>query len=191
MEIRGEHGVINVRQVWKPIVFAIAIVYFLLDAIFAAVALPLSRWIAAHWAFERIKRWIRSLPPYPTLLLFIVPLIVLEPVKPVAAYLVGTGRIALGLSALAVGEILKLVLVERLFCVSRDKLMSIPAFAWAYGKYSAAKNYLMSLEASQRALRWSRMARNAAQRVAREVRRSTAHSEARDSWCPQEAHERR
>jgi hypothetical protein len=41
---------------------------------------------------------------------------------------------------LVVGEILKLVLVERLFSVSRHKLMSIPAFAWIYWKYSAAND---------------------------------------------------
>jgi hypothetical protein len=39
---------------------------------------------------------------------------------------------------LIVGEILKLVLVERLF-VGRDKLMSIPAFAWIYWKYSGKR----------------------------------------------------
>ena len=38
-----------------------------------------------------------------------------------------------------VGELLKLVLVERLFHLTRDKLMRIPAFAWAYGKYSEVK----------------------------------------------------
>jgi hypothetical protein len=65
------------------IVIAIAIPYFLLDAMFAAVAIPLSRWIAGHWAFARVHRWILSLRPYPTLLLFTVPVIVLEPVKPV------------------------------------------------------------------------------------------------------------
>ena len=70
-----------------------------------------------------------SLRPYPTLLLFIVPLIVLEPVKPVAALLVANTNAALGLSALVIAEILKLVFIERLFSVSRTKLMSIPAFS--------------------------------------------------------------
>jgi hypothetical protein len=172
----------DVKRLTNLLVFAIAVLYFLLDAIFATVALPLSRWIAARWAFERVKRWIRSLPRYPTLALFVAPLIVLEPVKPVAAYLVGTGRAVLGLSALAIAEILKLVCVERLFGVCRDKLLSIPAFAWAYGKYSAAKNYLTSLEAWQFALRCSRLARNAVQRLVLEVRRSTARGNAR--WLP-------
>jgi hypothetical protein len=129
------------------------------------VAIPLSGWIAGHWTFGRVHRWILSLRPYPTLLLFAVPLIVLEPVKPLAVYLVGTGHATLGLSALAIAEMLKPVLIERLFSVSRDKLLSIPAFAWAYGKYSAVKSWPMSFEAWQLVLRWSRIARAAARRL--------------------------
>ena len=92
------------------------------------VARPLAYWIAAHWMLKILRNWIVSLRPHPTLLLFAVPLIVLEPVKPVAAYLAATSHVAMGMVDLVVGEILKLVLVERLFSVSRDKLMSIPAF---------------------------------------------------------------
>ena len=163
-------------------VLAIAVPYFLMDAIFATVAIPLSRWIAAHWAFARIHRWVLSLRPYPTLLLFIVPVIVLEPVKPVAAYLIASHHAALGLSALVIAELLKLVLIERLFSVSRNKLLSIPAFAWAYEKYSAAKDWLMSLEAWQFTLRWSRIARGAAKRLMLQARRNGGDT--RDSWLP-------
>jgi hypothetical protein len=148
-----------VKRTGNFIVFIIAALYFALDAIFATIALPIARWLATQRIFARLHRWILSLGPYPTLVLFLVPLIVLEPIKPIAAYLAGTGHMMHGLLLLTVGEILKLILVERLFCVSRDKLLSIPAFAWAYGKYSAAKAWLTSLEAWQLALRWSRLAR--------------------------------
>ncbi len=147
------------RRAGNFIIFIVAALYFALDAIFATVAIPLARWIGAHWMFARLQRWILSLGPYPTLLLFVLPLIVLEPIKPLAAYLAGTGHVMHGLVLLTIGEILKLVLVERLFSLSRDKLLSIPAFAWVYGKYSAAKAWLTSLESWRLALRWSRLAR--------------------------------
>jgi hypothetical protein len=159
----------GVKRIRNIIVFTIAIVYFLLDGIFATVAIPLSRWIAAHWAFARIHRWVVSLRPYPTLVLFIVPVIVLEPAKPIAAYLVGTGHCIIGLAILATAEILKLVLIERLFSVSRDKLLSIPAFAWCYGKYSAVKTWLTSLEAWRVAMRWCHIARSTIQRSVSEL----------------------
>ena len=161
------------KRVWNLIVFTVAILYFLMDAVFATVAVPLSQWIGANWAFARIHRWIVSLRPYPTLLLFVVPLIVLEPAKPAAAYLVATGHALPGLVVLAIAEILKLVLIERLFSISRDKLLSIPAFAWAYRRYSAAKDWFTSLETWQLAMRWSRDARNAVRSYA-SARRGSA-----------------
>ena len=146
------------NRILKPVIFALAAIYFLVDAIFMTVARPLANWTAEHWIFGSLRVWIASLRPYPTLALFAVPLIVLEPIKPVAAYLAGTGHITTGVIVLAVGEILKLVLVERLFSVSRDKLMSIPVFAWIYGKYWQAKDWLESFEAWQTMRRWMRHA---------------------------------
>jgi hypothetical protein len=152
---------IHVNRILKPMVFLLAAIYFVVDAIFMTVARPLSNWVAEHWVFERLRAWIVSLRPYPTLLLFAVPLVALEPVKPVAAYLVGTGHVAMGMIVLVVGEIVKLVLVERLFSVSRDKLMSIPTFAWAYWKYRTAKDWMASAQAWQTVRRWSLLAQYA------------------------------
>jgi hypothetical protein len=44
----GETARADVKRIRNIIVFTIAIVYFLMDAIFATVAIPLSRWLAAH-----------------------------------------------------------------------------------------------------------------------------------------------
>ena len=93
----------------------VASAYMLVDALFMTVAKPLADWIAKRQIFYGLREWIVSLKPYPTLALFAVPVIILEPVKPVAAYLAATGHIAAGFIVLAVGEILKLVLLERLF----------------------------------------------------------------------------
>ncbi|MFY9952293.1 hypothetical protein [Bradyrhizobium sp.] len=146
------------NRILKSVIFALAAIYFLVDAIFMIVARPFGNRIAEHWIFGSIGIWILSLRPYPALALFAVPLIVLEPVKPVAAYLGGTGHIAVGATVLVIGEVLKLVLVERLFSVSRHKLISIPAFAWTYGRFLRAKEWLESFEAWQTAWRLRRLA---------------------------------
>jgi hypothetical protein len=148
-----------VNRILKAVVFLLAAIYFLVDAIFLTVAKSLANWIAEHWIFEDLRRWIVSLSPYPTLALFALPLVILEPVKPMAVYLIGTGRVAAGLIFLASGEILKLTLVERLFCINRDKLMSIPAFAWTYGKYRGAMKCITSMKAWQVVRRWSLVVR--------------------------------
>jgi hypothetical protein len=150
----------------------VAAIYFLVDAVFMTVARPISNRIAEHWIFGSLRIWIVSLRPYPTLALFAVPLIVLEPIKPVAAYLAGMGHIKIGMIVLVAGEILKLVLVERLFSVSRDKLLSIPAFAWTYGKYCEAKDWLESFEAWQAARRWKLLARYAVRSYVQKVKAS-------------------
>ena len=123
------------KRFFRSAVFILAVIYFLVDAVFLKIATPLARWMARRQVFKRLRKWIGSLRPYPSLALFAVPVILLEPVKPVAAYLISTGQIAAGATILVFGEILKLVIVERLFKLCRRKLLKIPLFAWGYGHW--------------------------------------------------------
>jgi hypothetical protein len=163
----------RVIRIIKPFIVILAAIWFLADAIFSTIAHPLAQWLGEHWVLFRLRAWIRSLRPYPSLALFAVPLIILEPVKPVAAYLAATGHVRMGLVVLVVGEILKLVLVERLFSLNRDKLLSIPAFAWAYGKYRLVMDRLESMEAWQVVRRWSRVARLSIRRTLAQFKASS------------------
>src|ERR1700723_1428722 len=153
-------GRTKLKHILKPFVFLIAAIYFLVDAVFLTIARPIARRLANLWIFDRLRAWIVSLRPYPTLALFMVPVLILEPVKPVAAYLTATGHIAGGVTALLVGELLKLVLIERLFCISRDKLMSIAAFAWCYDRLRQAREWVESSSVWQLARRWNLLFRH-------------------------------
>ncbi|MGY8708147.1 hypothetical protein RAD16_20590 [Bradyrhizobium sp. 18BD] len=156
------------KRILKPLTYILAAIYFLVDAVFMAVARPIARWIGRHFEFRRLRAWIKSLPPYPSLALFSVPVIILEPIKPLAAYLVATGQFLSGVAAFIGCELLKLVLVERLFHLTRDKLMRIPAFAWVYGKFTEMKAWLQATEA------W-----RAVRAVSRAVRDTVARAKAR------------
>jgi hypothetical protein len=160
----------SLSQIFKPFVFLMAAIYFLVDAIFWVIFRPIARWLADHWVFQRLRAWIMSLGPYPTLVLFLVPVLVLEPAKPLAAYLAATGHALSGLAILAVAELLKLLLIERLFRISRDKLMSIPAFAWGFGKYEQARNWTESLNAWQIARGLSSRAKHAVRRYVFDIK---------------------
>lgn len=142
------------KRILKSAVFVLATMYFIVDAVFLTIATPLARWMARQRVFIRLRRWIGSLRPYSSLALFAVPIIVLEPVKPVAAYLIATGQIAAGVTVLAIGEILKLVIVERLFKLCRRKLLKIPLFAWGYGHWRQGVDWIVSMRAWQAARRW-------------------------------------
>jgi len=141
------------NRVLSPVVAVFAAIYFLIDALF----LPPIHWVAERLGrfrlFARLGDWIRSRGPYQTLALFLVPLILLEPVKPVAAYLMASKRFTHGVIVLVVGEILKITIVERLFHIGRAKLMTIPAFAWACNFVMRWLDYLKSLPAWQAVVR--------------------------------------
>jgi hypothetical protein len=155
-------GRVAMKRILKPISYVLAAIYLCVDFIFAGIAKPISNWIARHFEMRRLRGWIRSLPPYPSLALFSVPVILLEPVKFVAAYVAATGNFVVAAVTFAFGELLKLVLIERLFDLTREKLMKISAFAWIYGHYVQAREWIMQSEA-WRAIR--SMSRSALERI--------------------------
>jgi hypothetical protein len=138
----------HVSRVLSPVAAAAAALYFLIDAVFLSavrtIIRPLARALSRLRIFNALAAWLASLGPYPTLVLFLVPVIILEPVKPVGAYLIATSHLVSGVSLIAIGELLKIVIVERLFHFSRDKLMSIPAFARVYNWAEAWLEYFRS-----------------------------------------------
>jgi thiol:disulfide interchange protein len=161
-----------VNRLLKPLIFLLASIYFVVDAVFLTMAKPVADWLADRKIFEGLRGWIISLRPYPTLALFAVPILILEPVKPAAAYLAATGHVAVGVGIFVVGEILKLVLIERLFAVSRNKLMSIAVFAWAYGQYRQIMDWIEATEAWQAVRRWSKIAQYAVRIYLLEIKNS-------------------
>jgi hypothetical protein len=134
-------------RILKPIAYVAAAIYFIVDVLLVGLARPISRWFAANFPMPRLRAWIKSLPPYPCLALFSVPVILLEPVKMIAAYMAATGQFVWAAATFAIGEILKLVLVERLFELTKNKLMKIPAFAWAYRHFVQAKTWIKQSKA--------------------------------------------
>jgi hypothetical protein len=69
----------RVRRFVTPFVMIAAFLYFIIDLLFELFLRPINRWLARNRFFARIADWIESLGPYPTLALFLVPQILLEP----------------------------------------------------------------------------------------------------------------
>src|SRR5712671_4690140 len=133
-------------RVWNTPVFSLATVYFVVDGVLSHVTQPITVWLAKKTLFERVRLWIISLGPYPSLALFAVPVIILEPAKPLSAYLIGTGHFFAGAVTFITAEVLKLTFVERLFQLNRNKLLSIPAFAWGYQYWRRMMDAVESME---------------------------------------------
>jgi len=147
-----------VRQVLKlvlaPIAITLAILYFLVDALVLSLVRPLMRRAAGWPPVARLMTWIAKLGPYPTLVLVLIPVALLEPLKPVAFYLMAKRHhVFAGTLLLAMTEVVKIVMVERLFHLSRPKLMTIRAFAVVYNFTEGWLKYLEALPPWQLALR--------------------------------------
>jgi hypothetical protein len=140
-------------RIWSTPIFAFATVYFIVDGAFSYVTRPITAWLSKKKLLERVRRWVTSLGPYPSLALFAVPVIILEPAKPLSAYLIGTGHFFAGAVVFIAAEVLKLTVVERLFQLNKKKLLSIPLFAWGYGYWRRMMDFLESTTAWRAARR--------------------------------------
>lgn len=125
------------RALIRVPVLVVVTIYFMIDDVVLAAIRPVFAWAAGLRIFQRLQAWIDGLSPYPTLVLFLVPFLALEPPKIIALILLAKGHLALGGTMLAVSHITSIILVERLFHATKPKLLSIPWFAFAYGKVKA------------------------------------------------------
>jgi hypothetical protein len=127
------------RALRAPIV-VVAVAIVLIDDAFRAVVLPAVRALATLQPVRRVEAAVATLPPYATLALFLIPLGIIEPLKIYGLFLFGQGRWIAGTLTFVVAKVVGLALAERLFAISRDKLLSIGWFAWCYRKLVAIKD---------------------------------------------------
>lgn len=132
------------RTIVRPAVVAAALIYFLIDALFLSLVRPIGRWLMALAVVRRLQAWIDGINRYAALALFLVPLALLEPVKPLGFYLIARDRRVLGLCILVAGELVKVTLLDRVFQMTKPKLMTFPWFAWCYAQWTAIAERIRS-----------------------------------------------
>ena len=138
------------RRLGWAILYAIAAVYFTVDLAFLSFIRPLRRRLLGG---GRIHGWIDGLNRYAALSLVLVPLAILEPVKPLGFYLTAKGHLVTGGSLIAMGEIVKVTLVEQVIEITKPKLLSFHWFAWMYSHWEAVLDRLRSIRAWQ-SIKW-------------------------------------
>ena len=103
---------------------------------------PLARALGrlARWpAVGRLERRVASLGPRVALAVLFVPAIALLPIKIGALWLMGLGRVAIGLAVLVLAKFLGTAVVARLFQLTQPQLMRLRWFARLYGRWMAWK----------------------------------------------------
>lgn len=109
--------------------------------VFAPLVAALVALIPLEHLKERIARFLDRLPPYPTLLIFLIPLVVSEVVKAFAIVLFARHLIISGAFVYLLGEIIRFALVAYLFNLCREKLLSIPWVKWTYDQFVRAHHW--------------------------------------------------
>lgn len=103
---------------------------------------PLARllaWIGRLPGLRWIEGWIRRLPPYGALALFVLPALTLMPIKIVALYFLREGHTVLGVSMIVVAKVAGTAITARLFMLTQPTLMRLAWFARWFGRWMAWK----------------------------------------------------
>ena len=103
---------------------------------------PLTAWAArlAKWPpIARLEARIRAVQSRWALLLFLVPALLLFPIKLLALWLIHKGSAALGIGVIVAAKLLGTALVGRLFILTEAQLMQVMWFARAIGWWRETK----------------------------------------------------
>jgi hypothetical protein len=93
----------------------------------------------------QIEALILRLPPTGALFIFLVPSVVLIPIKLVALYFISSGHALLGVSTVIAAKIAGTALVARLFKLTKPKLLRFGWFAWLYGHITEFKRRIYNV----------------------------------------------
>jgi len=135
----------GLRSVGRVIILVIALVYFVIDALFLRLVRPLRQRFMRLAVVKRTRAWVRTLHPYPSLCLLLVPWVILEPIKPIGLILFHRHHHLAGTLVFIIGELLKLAIFDQLFEMTKPKLMTLHWFAWCYNTWHSAIVYIRSL----------------------------------------------
>lgn len=151
----------------RPLLVFLAVL-FLLEAWLWRRLGPLVDWCAAHIPFARLKaalaHWARRLPPYGALVLFLIPLALVEPLNVAAVWAFAHGHWSLGAASLLFEKLVGVGLMAFVYGACEPQLQAIGWFSRLVRLCVLAKAWadreVAPLKARIRALR-ARMARQA------------------------------
>ncbi|MBA3057921.1 MAG: hypothetical protein KJ614_15210 [Gammaproteobacteria bacterium] len=113
---------------------------------------PLQRalaWVGRLPGLRWLERRIQALPPYAALTLFLLPTVLLLPVKLLAVWFIGQGQVLSGTLVILLAKLVGTALVARLFRLTQPALMQLAWFARLYTPWIDWKEgLLMQVRAS-------------------------------------------
>jgi hypothetical protein len=131
----------------------------------------------ARWPpLARLERLIAHAPPRVALVLFLVPALLLFPIKLVALWAIHAGHAMLGVGVIVAAKVAGTALVGRLFVLTERQLMQFPWFARALAWWIATKQRVKQAVTGSLAWRFIRAAGRRARALLRMLARRVTRS---------------
>lgn len=105
----------------------------------------------------RLEAWVRGLPPYAALALFLLPSLALLPVKLAALTLIARGHALLGAAVIVAAKLAGTAIVARLFTLTQPALMQLAWFATLYVRWTGWKQVWLDRVRASWPWRWARV----------------------------------
>ena len=122
-----------------PLVYLVGVVVVLEEAFWRA-GLLIGGWIARLPLARLFEKLILALPPWAALCAFVLPGLLLIPVKLLALLAIANGHAATGVTTFVVAKLAGAALVARIYTLSLPKLLTLPWFARWHTPVIAFKN---------------------------------------------------
>jgi hypothetical protein len=150
------------RRLLRPLWFLLALV-FLFEAWLWERLAQVVAWLVARLPIDVVRRrlaaWIEDLPPRATLAVFIVPLLLLVPLKFLGLWMLAHGSWLGALGVLALAKMVSLGVTAFIFDLTRPKLLQLAWFRWFYGwvMWALARAHALIDPIKRRIKTWLRM----------------------------------
>jgi hypothetical protein len=124
-----------IHRILRPFLVLLALV-FLFEAWLWEHLAPIVGWIVARIPLrefkERAAAFIERLPPLATLLVFLIPVIVLLPIKVLGLWMLAHGSWLGAMATLGLAKVVSMGLTAFIFDLTRPKLLQLAWFSWFY-----------------------------------------------------------
>jgi len=123
------------RRLLRPLWILLALL-FLFEAWLWHHLAPAVRWLVDRIAWRalkaRLSALIEQLPPYPTLQVFLIPVVLLLPIKFIGLWMLARGYWLGAMATLGAAKVVSMGVTAFIFDVTRPKLMQLPWFCRLY-----------------------------------------------------------
>jgi hypothetical protein len=136
------------RRLTRPLWILLALV-FLFEAWLWDRLQPVVAWVVGRLPWKAFKAkvavWIERLPPAATLGVFLVPVVMLLPLKFAGLWMLAHGHVVGAGGVLVLAKVVSMGITAFIFDATRDKLLELGWFRWLYDHVMAWRDWAHAL----------------------------------------------